>query len=92
MQHPRFCGPCYTSPSEQSVELSRPSFLYELSLGHEITMLLQTMVDFSNTPYGQLHVELMEVYHDLLLRVLNRLLFLIRRSTDHFHSRWERYH
>ena len=82
----------YQIQHPQPVELSRLSYRSELSLSNEITMLLRTMVDFSRNPHGQIHVELMEVFLDLVLQLLNRLLNLISISSDYFHQRWQRYH
>ena len=82
----------YQIQHPQSMELSRLSYRNELSLSNEITMLLRTMVDFSRNPHGQIHVELMEVFLDLVLQLLNRLRNLISISMDYFHQRWQRYH
>ena len=76
----------------QPEEMARQTYQGELALAGEVTTLLRTMVDFGHNPYGQVHVELMEVFLELLLQILTRLRQLILRSRDHFHQRWHRYH
>ena len=76
----------------QLEDLARHSYEGELALAGEVMMLLQTMVDFGRNPYGQLHVELMEVFLTLLLQILTRLRDLILESREYFHRRWQRYH
>ena len=76
----------------QPREMSRQAFQDELALAGEVTSLLRTMVDFSRNPFGQVHVELMEVFLELLLQILTRLRHLILGSRSDNHQRWQRYH
>ena len=80
------------SQHSQPEEMARQTYQNELALAGEVTSLLRTIVDFGHNPVGQVHVELMEVFLELLLQILTRLRQLILRSRSHFHQRWQRYH